>query len=136
MKNYCYFITVFIIFFGGCINLHPYDVAIHNTGNNRYLNESKVLIDGHKFSMGFIRPRIFAMHSFVQDSVKLNDHMTLEWKRDNGQNFSEKFDLKNKFPTLGINEYYIIVFKIDDNDEAAAEVHICTYPNNCLDDWL
>ncbi len=137
MKKYgSLFIGIIFFCFIGCAFRKPYDVAIQNIGKARRLNESKVLVGSHKLSMGYIRPIIFKTHSFVQDSVKINESMTLEWKRDNGQSFSEVFDLKDKFQTLGTNEYYIIVFKIDDNDNAAVGVYICTHPNNCLDDWL
>lgn len=137
MKEYCIISLILILLVtSGCINSRPYDVAIHNIGQTHYLNESKVLIGDYKISMGYIKPGIFKKHSFVQDSVRLTDIMTLSWKRDNGQSFSENFDLKNKFPVLGTDEYYIVVFKIDDNDKASVGVYICTYPNNCLDDWL
>lgn len=134
----CFNISIALVLFcfAGCINARSYDVVIQNIGLERSFDESQVEIDGQPLPMGIISPKFFCIFAHVEDTVKLNGKMILSWERENGHSFSKNFDLKNKFPDLDVNEFYIIVFKIDDHDNASVGVYICKRPKTCLDDWL
>ncbi len=123
-KNAGYLLSLmlFLINMTGCANTAPYNVMMHNSGVADFSHA--VIVFGQKqISSGWVSPGNSKTSIDLTSSIP--EKAIVRWRRGETNSFEKEVAVKSQLPPRATNEYYTLVFAVDEDENVQFKVVLC-----------
>jgi hypothetical protein len=111
----------------GCTHNAPYNVMIRNSGVSK-IGHSQVEFGQKSISGGWVMPGYST--TYLDQTVSIPEKAVVRWQRGTSV-FEKEVLVKNLLPARPYNEYYTLIFVIDEDEHVEVKVVLCNQNLPC-----